>query len=149
MYCGGTVCTELAGSCYVCVIAFFLGYQQGFLNAQMVAQRSRELLSHHFRQQRVAMMMQQQQQQQQTQAFSPPPNVTASPSMDGVLAGPAMPPAPPQQFPYPPNYGKSDSENVCLKITSLKTQDSLDLLHTKSIKTIHFLLLVYKKNKIN
>uniref|UniRef100_A0A452VKB0 Nuclear receptor coactivator 3 n=1 Tax=Ursus maritimus TaxID=29073 RepID=A0A452VKB0_URSMA len=30
--------------------------QQGFLNAQMVAQRSRELLSHHFRQQRVAMM---------------------------------------------------------------------------------------------
>ncbi|XP_008054479.1 nuclear receptor coactivator 3 isoform X2 [Carlito syrichta] len=90
---------------------------QGFLNAQMVAQRSRELLSHHFRQQRVAMMMQQQQQQQQqqpppppppppqTQAFSPPPNVTASPSMDGVLAGSAMPQAPPQQFPYPPNYG--------------------------------------------
>ncbi|XP_037667855.1 nuclear receptor coactivator 3 isoform X2 [Choloepus didactylus] len=84
---------------------------QGFLNAQMVAQSSRELLSHHFRQQRVAMMMQQQQQQQQqppppqTQAFSPPPNVTASPSMDGVLAGPAMPQAPPQQFPYPPNYG--------------------------------------------
>uniref|UniRef100_I3MPX3 Nuclear receptor coactivator 3 n=1 Tax=Ictidomys tridecemlineatus TaxID=43179 RepID=I3MPX3_ICTTR len=74
---------------------------QGFLNAQMVAQRSRELLTHHFRQQRVAMMMQQQQQQQQ----HPPPNVTASPSMDGVLAGPAMPQAPPQQFPYPPNYG--------------------------------------------
>uniref|UniRef100_G3SM44 Nuclear receptor coactivator n=1 Tax=Loxodonta africana TaxID=9785 RepID=G3SM44_LOXAF len=70
---------------------------QGFLNAQMVAQRSRELLSHHFRQQRVAMMT--------TQAFSPPPNVTASPSMDGVLAGPVMPQAPPQQFPYPPNYG--------------------------------------------
>lgn len=78
--------------------------QQGFLNAQMVAQRSRELLSHHFRQQRAAMLMQQQQ-QQQTRAFSPPPNVTASPSMDGVLAGPAMPQAPPQQFPYPPNYG--------------------------------------------
>ncbi|XP_060041825.1 nuclear receptor coactivator 3 isoform X3 [Erinaceus europaeus] len=77
------------------------------VNSQMVAQRSRELLSHHFRQQRVAMMMQQQQQQQQqqSQAFSPPPNVTASPSMDGVLAGPAMPQAPPQQFPYPPNYG--------------------------------------------
>lgn len=61
------------------------------------------------------MMMQQQQQQQQqplppppqqSQAFSPPPNVTASPSMDGVLAGPAMPQAQPQQFPYPPNYGK-------------------------------------------
>ncbi|XP_075384751.1 nuclear receptor coactivator 3 isoform X3 [Tenrec ecaudatus] len=82
--------------------------QQGFLNAQMVAQRSRELLSHHFQQQRMAMMMQQQQQQQQqqAQAFSPPPNVTASPSMDGVLGGAVMPQAPPQQqFSYPPNYG--------------------------------------------
>uniref|UniRef100_A0A452VJZ7 Nuclear receptor coactivator n=1 Tax=Ursus maritimus TaxID=29073 RepID=A0A452VJZ7_URSMA len=82
--------------------------QQGFLNAQMVAQRSRELLSHHFRQQRVTQQQQQQQQPQQPpqpQAFSPPPNVTASPSMDGVLAGPVMPQAPPQQFPYPPNYG--------------------------------------------
>ncbi|EPY78773.1 hypothetical protein CB1_001010030 [Camelus ferus] len=81
------------------------GQQQGFLNAQMVAQRSRELLSHHFRQQRVAVMMQQTQTQPQPQAFSPPPNVTASPGMDGVLPGPAMPQAPPQQFAYPPNYG--------------------------------------------
>lgn len=92
--------------------------QQGFLNAQMVAQRSRELLSHHFRQQRVAMMMQQQQPPpQQTQAFSPPPNVTATPSMDGVLAGPAMPQAPTQQFPYPPNYGKFNSEILFSKVT--------------------------------
>lgn len=68
------------------------------------------------------MMMQQQQQQQQTQAFSPPPNVTASPTMDGVLAGPAMPQAPPQQFPYPPNYGKFvRDDNVFLKVTFLRT----------------------------
>ena len=89
----------------------------------MVAQRSRELLSHHFRQQGVAMMMQQQQQQQQqqTQAFSPPPNVTASPSMDGVLAGPAMPQAPPQQFPYPSNYGTLDSGHVYPQVTLLRT----------------------------
>ncbi|XP_006881810.1 PREDICTED: nuclear receptor coactivator 3 [Elephantulus edwardii] len=91
--------------------------QQGFLNAQMVAQRSRELLSHHFRQQRAAMMMQQHQQHQQQpqpqpQAFSPPPNVTASPSMDGVLAGPMMPQAPPQQFPYPPNYGMAQQPDA-------------------------------------
>uniref|UniRef100_A0A8B9GF81 Nuclear receptor coactivator 3 n=1 Tax=Amazona collaria TaxID=241587 RepID=A0A8B9GF81_9PSIT len=78
--------------------------QQGFLNAQMVAQRNRELISHHFRQQRMAMMMQQ---QQQPQAFSPPPNVTASGSMDSALTGPPMPQVPPQQFPYPPNYGMS------------------------------------------
>ncbi|KAM4622577.1 nuclear receptor coactivator 3 isoform 2-T2 [Discoglossus pictus] len=76
---------------------------QGFLNAQMVAQRNRELISHHIRQQRMAMMMQQQ--QAQPQAFSPPPNVTASASMDNPLAGPPMSQAPPQQFSYPPNYG--------------------------------------------
>ncbi|XP_021272806.1 nuclear receptor coactivator 3 isoform X5 [Numida meleagris] len=77
--------------------------QQGFLNAQMVAQRNRELISHHFRQQRMAMMMQ----QQQPQAFSPPPNVTASGSMDSGLTGPPMAQVPPQQFSYPPNYGIS------------------------------------------
>ncbi|XP_075439205.1 nuclear receptor coactivator 3 isoform X2 [Ascaphus truei] len=85
-----------------------VGSQQGFLNAQMVAQRNRELISHHIRQQRMAMMMQQQQQAQQQaqpQAFSPPPNVTASASMDSPLAGPPMSQAPPQQFSYPPNYG--------------------------------------------
>ncbi|XP_077043566.1 nuclear receptor coactivator 3 isoform X4 [Agelaius phoeniceus] len=78
--------------------------QQGFLNAQMVAQRNRELISHHFRQQRMAMMMQQ---QQQPQAFSPPPNVTTSGSMDSALTGPPMAQVPSQQFPYPPNYGIS------------------------------------------
>nr|XP_056723431.1 nuclear receptor coactivator 3 [Euleptes europaea] len=82
-----------------------MGSQQGFLNAQMVAQRNRELISHHIRQQRMAMMIQQQQQQQQQQAFSPPPNVTASGSMDGSFAGPPMAPVPPQQFSYPANYG--------------------------------------------
>ncbi|XP_027760605.1 nuclear receptor coactivator 3 isoform X2 [Empidonax traillii] len=81
-----------------------VGSQQGFLNAQMVAQRNRELISHHFRQQRMAMMMQQ---QQQPQAFSPPPNVTATGSMDSALTGPPMAQVPPQQFPYPPNYGLS------------------------------------------
>ncbi|NWW71377.1 NCOA3 protein, partial [Climacteris rufus] len=78
--------------------------QQGFLNAQMVAQRNRELISHHFRQQRMAVMMQQ---QQQPQAFSPPPNVTASGSMDSALTGPPMTQVPSQQFPYPSNYGIS------------------------------------------
>lgn len=81
--------------------------QQAFFNAQMTAQQKRELINHHLQQQqqqqqqRMAMMMS----QPQPQAFSPPPNVTASPSMDGLLSGPAMPQAPPQQFPYPTNYG--------------------------------------------
>lgn len=50
------------------------------------------------------MMMQQ---QQQPQAFSPPPNVTASGSMDSALTGPPMAQVPSQQFPYSPNYGTS------------------------------------------
>lgn len=50
------------------------------------------------------MMMQQ---QQQPQAFSPPPNVTASGSMDSALTGPPLAQVPSQQFPYPPNYGTS------------------------------------------
>ncbi|XP_063153172.1 nuclear receptor coactivator 3 isoform X2 [Candoia aspera] len=82
-----------------------MGSQQGFLNAQMVAQRNRELISHHIRQQRMALMMQQQ--QQQPPAFSPPPNVTASGSIDGAITGSLMAPVPPQQFPYSANYGMS------------------------------------------
>ncbi|XP_029469776.1 nuclear receptor coactivator 3 isoform X2 [Rhinatrema bivittatum] len=73
---------------------------QNFLNAQMMAQRNRDLISHHIRQQRMALMIQ----QQQPQAFSPPPNVTATASMDGPM-GPPVAQAPPQQFQYPPNYG--------------------------------------------
>ncbi|XP_073538759.1 nuclear receptor coactivator 3 [Phyllobates terribilis] len=78
--------------------------QQGFLNAQMVAQRNRELINHQIRQQRMAMIIQQQQ-QGQSQGFSPPPNVTTTGGMDNALGGPPMPQAPPQQFPYPPSYG--------------------------------------------
>ncbi|XP_044296293.1 nuclear receptor coactivator 3 isoform X2 [Varanus komodoensis] len=94
-----------------------MGSQQGFLNAQMVAQRSREIMNHHIRQQRMAMMMQQQQ-QQQPQAFSPPPNVTASGSMDGAVAGPPMAPVPPQQFSYPSNYGMSQQPETAFSRVS-------------------------------
>nr|XP_033819692.1 nuclear receptor coactivator 3 isoform X2 [Geotrypetes seraphini] len=76
--------------------------QQNFLNAQMMAQRNRELISHHIRQQRMALMIQHQ--QQQPQAFSPPPNVTATASMDGPMVPPVAQ-ASPQQYQYPPNYG--------------------------------------------
>ncbi|CAJ0936087.1 unnamed protein product [Ranitomeya imitator] len=78
------------------------GQQQGFLNAQMVAQRNRELINHQIRQQRMAMIIQQ---QGQSQGFSPPPNVTTTGGMENALSGPPMPQAPPQQFPYPPSYG--------------------------------------------
>uniref|UniRef100_A0A1A8M8I8 Nuclear receptor coactivator n=2 Tax=Nothobranchius pienaari TaxID=704102 RepID=A0A1A8M8I8_9TELE len=68
---------------------------QGTINARMLAQRQRELLSNHLRQRQQV----QQQQQQQSMAMRPnlPPNMT----------NPRNPQATPQQFPYPPSYGTS------------------------------------------
>uniref|UniRef100_A0A8C7CN02 Nuclear receptor coactivator 3 n=1 Tax=Oncorhynchus kisutch TaxID=8019 RepID=A0A8C7CN02_ONCKI len=81
--------------------------QPGFLNAQMMAQRSREIMTIQMRRQRMMMLMQQQQQQQQAAAggFSPPPNVTAPAGMDNPMAGPPMNQPGQQQFTYGGNYG--------------------------------------------
>lgn len=87
--------------------------QQGFLNAQMMAQRSREMVTMQMRRQRMMMLMQQQQQQQAAAAaaaaaggFSPPPNVTAPGGMDNPMGGPNMGQPGPQQFGYGGNYGE-------------------------------------------
>nr|XP_057908137.1 nuclear receptor coactivator 3-like isoform X2 [Doryrhamphus excisus] len=82
---------------------------QGFLNAQMMAQRSREMVTMQMRRQRMMMLMQQQQQQQQAAAggFSPPPNVTAPGGMDNPVGGLNMVQPGPQQFGYGGNYGMS------------------------------------------
>lgn len=82
--------------------------QQGFLNAQMMAQRSREM---QMRRQRMMMLMQQQQQQAAVAAaaaggFSPPPNVTAPGGMDNPMGGTNMGQPGPQQFGYGGNYGE-------------------------------------------
>uniref|UniRef100_A0A8C1GCX9 Nuclear receptor coactivator 3 n=1 Tax=Cyprinus carpio TaxID=7962 RepID=A0A8C1GCX9_CYPCA len=87
-----------------------MGGQPGFLNAQMMAQRSREMmtLQTEMRRQRMMMMMQQQQQQQQQVAaggFSPPPNVTAPTGMDNPMGGPPMNQPSQQPFNYGGNYG--------------------------------------------
>ncbi|XP_061591755.1 nuclear receptor coactivator 3-like [Cololabis saira] len=89
-----------------------MGGQPGFLNAQMMAQRSREVVTMQMRRQRMMMLMQQQQQQQAAAAaaaaaggFSPPPNVTAPGGMDNPMAGPIMGQPVPQQFGYGGNYG--------------------------------------------
>uniref|UniRef100_A0A8C2DM43 Nuclear receptor coactivator 3 n=1 Tax=Cyprinus carpio TaxID=7962 RepID=A0A8C2DM43_CYPCA len=87
-----------------------MGGQPGFLNAQMMAQRSREMmtLQTEMRRQRMMMMMQQQQQQQQQVAaggFSPPPNVTAPTGMDNPMGGPPMNQPGQQPFNYGGNYG--------------------------------------------
>ncbi|XP_060913338.1 nuclear receptor coactivator 3-like isoform X2 [Labrus mixtus] len=88
-----------------------MGGQQGFLNAQMMAQRSREMVTMQMRRQRMMMLMQQQQQQAAAAAaaaaggFSPPPNVTAPGGMDNPMGGPSMGQPGPQQFGYGGSYG--------------------------------------------
>ncbi|XP_067836451.1 nuclear receptor coactivator 2 isoform X3 [Heptranchias perlo] len=79
---------------------------QGPINAQMLAQRQRELLNQHLRQRQ---LMQQQAQQRtmmmRQQGLNISPNMAASGSMAGAMSTPRIPQASPQQFPYPPNYG--------------------------------------------
>ncbi|XP_034025800.1 nuclear receptor coactivator 2 [Thalassophryne amazonica] len=82
---------------------------QGTINAQMLAQRQRELLSNHLRQRQQQQQVQQAQQVQQqrsmamrAQGLNLPPNMTA-----GGMSNPRIPQASPQQFPYPPSYGTS------------------------------------------
>ncbi|KAM6907957.1 nuclear receptor coactivator 2 isoform 4-T5 [Lycodopsis pacificus] len=81
---------------------------QGTINAQMLAQRQRELLSNHLRQRQQQQQQQAQQVQQQrsmamrAQGLNLPPNMAA-----GGMSNPRIPQANPQQFPYPPSYGMS------------------------------------------
>ncbi|XP_044031523.1 nuclear receptor coactivator 2 isoform X1 [Siniperca chuatsi] len=84
---------------------------QGTINAQMLAQRQRELLSNHLRQRQQQQQQQQQQAQQvqqqrsmamRAQGLNLPPNMAA-----GGMSNPRIPQANPQQFPYPPSYGMS------------------------------------------
>uniref|UniRef100_A0A3Q4BWD0 Nuclear receptor coactivator 3 n=1 Tax=Mola mola TaxID=94237 RepID=A0A3Q4BWD0_MOLML len=85
-----------------------MGGQPGFLNAQMMAQRSREMITiSQMRRQRMMMLMQQQQQQGQGAAggFSPPPNVTAPGGVDTPMGGPTINQAGQQGFSYGGNYG--------------------------------------------
>uniref|UniRef100_A0A3B3XWX9 DUF1518 domain-containing protein n=1 Tax=Poecilia mexicana TaxID=48701 RepID=A0A3B3XWX9_9TELE len=76
---------------------------QGNINAHMLAQRQREMLSNHLRQRQ----QQQQQQQQQQHIAMRAQGLSLPPNMAGGLSNPRNPQAAPQQFPYPPSYGMS------------------------------------------
>ncbi|XP_038143680.1 nuclear receptor coactivator 2 isoform X4 [Cyprinodon tularosa] len=74
---------------------------QGNINAHMLAQRQRELLSNHLRQRQQQHTQQAQQvQQQRTIAMR-----AQGLNMAGGMSNPRNPQAAPQQFPYPPSYG--------------------------------------------
>ncbi|KAF3822528.1 hypothetical protein GH733_007902 [Mirounga leonina] len=83
--------------------------QQAPINAQMLAQRQREILNQHLRQRQ---MHQQQQVQQRTlmmrgQGLNMTSSMVAPGSLPATLSNPRMPQANAQQFPFPPNYGIS------------------------------------------
>ncbi|XP_072896887.1 nuclear receptor coactivator 2 isoform X6 [Hemitrygon akajei] len=90
---------------------------QGPINAQMLAQRQRELLNQHLRQRQLIQQQQQQQVQQRTmmmrqQGLNIPPNMAASGSIATAMSTPRIPQASPQQFPYPPNYGMNQQSDA-------------------------------------
>ncbi|KAM8785856.1 nuclear receptor coactivator 2 isoform 5-T7 [Rhynchonycteris naso] len=82
---------------------------QAPINAQMLAQRQREILNQHLRQRQ---MHQQQQVQQRTlmmrgQGLNMTSSMVAPSGMAAALSNPRIPQANAQQFPFPPNYGIS------------------------------------------
>ncbi|KAM5156596.1 nuclear receptor coactivator 2 isoform 1-T2 [Mantella aurantiaca] len=83
--------------------------EQGPINAQMLAQRQREILSQHLRQRQLQQQQQQQVQHRAMMMRGPgmpmPPNMVASPAMPGSISSPRIPQANAQQFPFPSNYG--------------------------------------------
>ena len=88
----------------------FHSHFQGTINAQMLAQRQRELLSNHLRQrqQQQQQVQQAQQVQQQRSMAMRGPGLNLPPNMAaGGMSNPRIPQGNPQQFPYPPSYGTS------------------------------------------
>ncbi|XP_059971456.1 nuclear receptor coactivator 2 isoform X2 [Mesoplodon densirostris] len=82
---------------------------QAPINAQMLAQRQREILNQHLRQRQ---MHQQQQVQQRAlmmrgQGLTMTPSVVAPSGVPATLSSPRVPQANAQQFPFPPSYGIS------------------------------------------
>lgn len=80
---------------------------QAPINAQMLAQRQREILNQHLRQRQ---MHQQQQVQQRTlmmrgQGLNMTPSMVAPSGIPATMSNPRIPQANAQQFPFPPNYG--------------------------------------------
>uniref|UniRef100_A0AAR2IPX7 Nuclear receptor coactivator 2 n=1 Tax=Pygocentrus nattereri TaxID=42514 RepID=A0AAR2IPX7_PYGNA len=78
---------------------------QGTINAQMLAQRQRELLSNHLRQRQLD---QQRLMAMRTPGLNMPPNLPAGAAgLPGALSNPRIPQSSGQQFPYTPSYGMS------------------------------------------
>lgn len=99
-------CSMLLVPCLTCS-SLVLSPFQAPINAQMLAQRQREILNQHLRQRQIH---QQQQVQQRTlmmrgQGLNMTPSMVAPSGIPAAMSNPRIPQANAQQFPFPPNYG--------------------------------------------
>ncbi|KAJ6664006.1 hypothetical protein lerEdw1_008960 [Lerista edwardsae] len=78
---------------------------QGPLNAQMLAQRQREILSQHLRHRQMQQQVQQRTLMMRGQSMNMTPSMVASGGIPATMSNPRIPQANAQQFPFPPNYG--------------------------------------------
>uniref|UniRef100_A0A4W3GJS3 DUF1518 domain-containing protein n=1 Tax=Callorhinchus milii TaxID=7868 RepID=A0A4W3GJS3_CALMI len=95
---------RLQGQQMVILTETFPFILQGPINAQMLAQRQRELLNQHLRQKQM-IQVQQRTMMMRQQGLTIPQSMAAPGNMAGAMSTPRIPQASPQQFPYPPNYG--------------------------------------------
>ncbi|XP_029447306.1 LOW QUALITY PROTEIN: nuclear receptor coactivator 2 [Rhinatrema bivittatum] len=82
---------------------------QGPINAQMLAQRQREILNQHLRQRQ---LQQQRALMMQGQGLNMSPSMVASGGISATMSSPRIPQANAQQFPFPPNYGISQQPDT-------------------------------------
>ncbi|XP_043545131.1 nuclear receptor coactivator 2 isoform X7 [Chiloscyllium plagiosum] len=85
---------------------------QGPINAQMLAQRQRELLNQYLRQKQLVQQVPQRTMMMRQQGLNISPNMANSSNMAGAMTTPRIPQASPQQFPYPPNYGMNQQSDT-------------------------------------
>ncbi|XP_072427542.1 nuclear receptor coactivator 2 isoform X6 [Chiloscyllium punctatum] len=85
---------------------------QGPINAQMLAQRQRELLNQYLRQKQLVQQVPQRTMMMRQQGLNISPNMANSSNIAGAMTTPRIPQASPQQFPYPPNYGMNQQSDT-------------------------------------
>ncbi|XP_017174730.1 nuclear receptor coactivator 2 isoform X5 [Mus musculus] len=80
---------------------------QAPINAQMLAQRQREILNQHLRQRQMQQQVQQRTLMMRGQGLNVTPSMVAPAGLPAAMSNPRIPQANAQQFPFPPNYGIS------------------------------------------
>lgn len=90
---------------------------QAPINAQMLAQRQREILNQHLRQRQMQQQVQQRTLMMRGQGLNVTPSMVAPAGLPAAMSNPRIPQANAQQFPFPPNYGTDlDPSHRCCPV---------------------------------